>query len=172
MSHGENQESEERVKIAVVSDTHSNFPIVERALAIIAELRIDWILHCGDLEDADTVRLFPSNTHFVLGNCDTDVDRIRQAIDEIGAQFHDGYGVVEYEGCRIAFLHGHDRYRLRDLENAEAFHFIFHGHTHQRKDEAIGMTRVVNPGALYRATQKTFAVLHLPEMRIESVVVA
>ena len=160
------------MKIAIVSDTHSNTPIVRRALATMAEHAVDWILHCGDLEDADTVRLFPSHTHFVLGNCDTDADLIRRAVDEIGAILHDGYGVVEFDGCRIAFLHGHDRTRLRELENADAFHFIFHGHTHLIKDENVGTTRIVNPGALYRATKKTFAILHLPEKKLETIVVA
>ena len=159
------------MRIAIVSDTHSRTATVEQTLALIAERDIERIIHCGDLEDDDTVRLFPAHTHFVFGNCDHDRNGIRTAIDDIGATLHEPFGHLDLDGKRLAFLHGDDAHLLRDLIVAEAFDYLFHGHTHVRRDERIGPTRVVNPGALHRARPKTFAILDVATGELETVVV-
>ena len=38
-------------------------------------------------------------------------------------------------------------------------HAVLHGHTHAVRDEVIGPTRVMNPGALHRATRRTAMIL-------------
>ena len=157
--------------IAVVSDTHSRTATVERALALIAARDINLIIHCGDIEDADTVRLFPAHTHFVYGNCDHDRTGIRRAIIETGATLHEPFGHLEIVGKNLALLHGDDARLLEDLIAAEAFDFIFHGHTHVRRDERMGPTRVINPGALHRARAKTFAILEVATGKIETIAV-
>lgn len=159
------------MRIAIVSDTHSRTAAVQHALALIAERGIEWIVHCGDLEDADAVRLFPAHTHFVFGNCDHDRDGIRTAVDEIGARLHEPFGHLALDGKTLAFLHGDDLHLLRDLIAAEAFDYLFHGHTHVRRDEHVGSTRVINPGALHRARPRTFAILDLAGGGLETVVV-
>lgn len=159
------------MRIAIVSDTHSRTATVEQALALIAGRDIELIIHCGDLEDDDTVRLFPAHTHFVFGNCDHDRDGIRTAIDDIGAKLHEPFGHLDLDGKRLAFLHGDDTHLLRDLIASEAFDYLFHGHTHVRRDERIGQTRVINPGALHRARPKTFAILEVGTGEIERIVV-
>lgn len=40
-------------------------------------------------------------------------------------------------------------------------HYLLHGHTHLRRDDRVGHTRIVNPGALYRAKVKTCALINL-----------
>jgi putative phosphoesterase len=147
------------MRIAIVSDTHSRTATVQRTLALIAEHDPELILHCGDLEDADTVRLFPAGTQFVFGNCDHDRKGIRAAVEEIDARLHEPFGHLQLDGKTLAFLHGDDPHLLRDLIVAETFDYLFHGHTHVRRDERIGPTRVINPGALHRARPKTFAIL-------------
>jgi predicted phosphodiesterase len=42
-----------------------------------------------------------------------------------------------------------------------------HGHTHERRDERRGGTRIVNPGALHRAPAFTVAVLVPSEDRLD-----
>ena len=39
--------------------------------------------------------------------------------------------------------------------------YIFHGHTHIQRDERVRSTRIINPGALHRASHYTVATLHL-----------
>lgn len=159
------------MKIAIVSDTHSRYARIEAVVAEIARRGCDLILHCGDLEDADAARLFPAHTHFVFGNCDHDRAGIRRAIAEVGATLHESFGYVEAEGHKLAFVHGDDHRQLRDLEAADEFDFLFHGHTHVAMERRAGRTRVINPGALHRAATKTFIILDLPGGTVESVAV-
>jgi uncharacterized protein len=159
------------MKIAILSDTHSKQSTVHAALDLAARHGVALILHCGDIADDDTVRLFPAHTHFVFGNCDYQRNDIERAILEIGATLQQPFGHVEYGGKVIAFVHGDDHTLLHDLEHADAFDFLFYGHTHQAEQHRTGKTRVINPGALYRTAVKTFAVLDVDSGEIETVVV-
>jgi putative phosphoesterase len=161
------------MKIGILSDTHSRYQAVESALALLQERKVNFVLHCGDIEDAETVWLFKGFTaHFVFGNCDVERTSLRQAIHGIGETLHEGWGHLELEGVKIAFLHGDDHRLLREVENSGHFDFLFHGHTHQAAEHRTGPTRVINPGALHRVRTRTFVVLDLGTREVESVVVA
>ncbi|MCI0378105.1 MAG: metallophosphatase family protein [Gemmataceae bacterium] len=157
------------MNIAVLSDTHSRAFTIERVLAQIRNEKVALLIHCGDIEDADTVRLFPANSHFVFGNCDWDRSAIRQAVDEIGATLHEPFGHLDLEGKTLGFVHGDDKRLLLELENSGAYDFVFYGHTHQAREHRSGKTRVINPGALHRAKPKSFVFLELPSGKVVSV---
>jgi hypothetical protein len=160
------------MQIGILSDTHGKYATVEKALQVLQDRNINVVLHCGDIDDAETVWLFQGFTaHFVFGNCDIDRHAIRQAVYGIGETLHDGWGFLELEGIKIAFVHGDDHGLLRELEHSGAFDFLFHGHTHQAREHRTGPTRVINPGALYRARPKTFVILDLATGEVESVIV-
>lgn len=160
------------MRIGVVSDTHNRYPTVIRALALLQQRDVEVVLHCGDIEDAETVRLFAGlPTHFVLGNCDADPDGLRRAMEPIGATLHDPFGSLEFHGRKIAWLHGDDNRLLRDLENSGHYDFLFHGHTHIAARRRAGPSLIVNPGALHRARVKTFIILDVGSGEIESVTV-
>jgi putative phosphoesterase len=160
------------MKIAIVSDSHGRHATVGRALEMIRERGITTVLHCGDIDDAETVQLFAGlDAHFVFGNCDWDRQGLSRAMTDAGVTGHDAWGQLELEGVKIAFLHGDDDRQMRDLEVSEHFDFLFHGHTHLAAERQSGPTRVINPGALHRARPKTFAVLDLATKATERVVV-
>ena len=149
------------MRIAILSDTHSRHATVETALKMIEERGVELILHCGDIEDADTVWLFPGNTHFVFGNCDSERTSLRQAIHGIGGTLYEPFGKLELAGKRIAFIHGDDKKLFEKLENSGQYDYLFYGHSHVASEHRTGPTRIINPGALHRARPKTFAVLDL-----------
>ncbi|MSQ95243.1 MAG: YfcE family phosphodiesterase [Gemmataceae bacterium] len=157
------------MRIAVISDTHNRTISVQNALAIMVERGVELIVHCGDIQDGSTVRLFPAHTHFVFGNCDYDRGELSRASTDIGATMHGAWGHLELGGKALAFTHGDDRQLLADLENANALDFLFHGHTHIAKEHRTGKTRVINPGALQRVARRTFLVLDLPSGEAETV---
>ena len=160
------------MRIGIVSDTHGNRLMVTRALTALREHDITTILHCGDIDDAETVALFRGfTTHFVFGNCDLDKGALRAAMAGIGATLHDHFGSVELEGVKLAFLHGDDKTLMRDVERSGYYDFLFYGHTHQAEEHPSGPTRVINPGALHRARPKTFLVLDLESREVESVAI-
>ncbi len=159
------------MKIAIISDTHNQYDRVERAVKRIEEFQVELTIHCGDIEDAEVVWLFPPNTHFVFGNCDRDRTSLRQAMYGTGATLHEPFGHLELAGQTLGFVHGDNEQILTDLEYSESFDYIFHGHTHQKAERKRGSTRIINPGALHRASTKTFAILDLSTGELQSVVV-
>jgi uncharacterized protein len=159
-------------KIGIVSDTHGRTEAVARALELLRARGVGLILHCGDIDDPETVLLFRDiPTHFVFGNCDHERDAIRAAVAEIGATLHEPWGFLELEGRKIGWLHGDDGRLMRDVVQSGACDYLFYGHTHARADERRGPTRVVNPGALHRAAVKTCLVLDLTTGEFEVVMV-
>ncbi len=158
--------------IGILSDTHGNRRTVNLALAELRDRGVTTILHCGDVDDPETVTSFRGfTTHFVFGNCDYDKAALREAMADIGATLHDSFGSVEIEGIKLAFTHGDDKLLMRDVERSGYYDFLFYGHTHQAEEHRTGPTRVINPGALHRARPKTFIVLDLESRNVESVTV-
>jgi uncharacterized protein len=158
--------------IGILSDTHSNYDIVKRVRDLLDERQINKILHCGDIEDAETVQLLEGlSAQFVLGNCDYYTPELRAAIQDVGGLLHDGFGHIEQDGCNVAWIHGHEQGRFRDLVNAQHFNFVFYGHTHRQEQHRVGKTEVINPGALYRARDKSFAILDTMSREVEIVMV-
>jgi putative phosphoesterase len=157
------------MKIGILSDSHGRHLAVRLALGELKARGVQVVLHCGDIDDPDTVALFEGwQAHFVFGNCDWDREELRRKMAEVGATLHENFGHVELEGVRIAFTHGDDKGLLRDLENSGAYDFLFYGHTHAAEEHRTGPTRVINPGALQRARPKTFVVLDLRTRAVES----
>src|SRR6266853_3435522 len=116
------------MKIAILSDTHSKHSTVHAALDEIARRGAALIVHCGDIADAETARLFPAQTHFVLGNCDKhESAAIERAVADIGGTLQQPFGHIEVEGKLIAFVHGDDGPLLHDLERSDTFDFLFYG---------------------------------------------
>ncbi len=160
------------MRIAVLSDTHSRYATIETAVKLLEEHNPELILHCGDIEDAEAVWLFPGKTHFVFGNCDAERASIRQAVYGIGGTLHEPCGRLDLDGVRVAFTHGDDQRLFRELEHSGEFDYLFYGHSHVRAEHRTGQTRVINPGALHRARSKTFALLDHNSGEIETVEVA
>lgn len=161
------------MKIGIVSDTHSRYATVAKALALLRERGVEMVLHCGDIEDPATVQLFEGlPTHFVFGNCDTERDALRRAIEDSGATLQEPFGHLDVDGRKIAWIHGDVSRLLRDLEAAGHFDYLFYGHTHSAEQHRTGPTLVVNPGALHRARVKTLVVLDSVTGELESVAVA
>jgi uncharacterized protein len=158
------------MKVGILSDSHGRQDNVVRALDALRRRGVTTVLHCGDIDDPETVLLFRGWTaHFVFGNCDLDREALRAAMEEFGATLHENFGHLELQGVKLAFVHGDDGGLLRDLEQSGAYDFLFYGHTHHAEEHVTGPTRVINPGALHRARPKTFAVLDLSTRAVESV---
>jgi putative phosphoesterase len=161
------------MRIGIVSDTHGRNHNVQLALDLLRRHGVTTVIHCGDIEDPETIPLFADFTaHFVFGNCDYDREPLRRAITAIGATLHEPFGDLELEGKKLAFLHGHEHAVKRDVENSGHFDYLFYGHTHQAEEHRTGPTRVINPGALHRANPKTFIILDLATDTVESLAIS
>lgn len=156
--------------LAVVSDTHGHVPFTLDATREIERRNVDLVLHCGDIGSASVASLFAGRpTRFVFGNVDRDEAGLRHAIRDAGLECDGDFGDLDLAGRRVAYLHGHDEARFAELIRSGAYDLVCHGHTHQQRWEMVGRTRVLNPGALFRATPHSFAVVTLPELEVEFV---
>jgi uncharacterized protein len=158
------------MRIAVLSDTHGKWEPTSAALEIIGTQKVEAILHCGDIGGTELVEYFADwPTHFVFGNVDHNRDRFQRAIEEAGQHCHGIFGDVTFAETRIAFLHGDDGARLRETITSGKWNLVCYGHTHKNETHREGSTVVLNPGALYRACPRTFAVVELPSLEIQFV---
>ena len=137
------------MKIGVLSDTHNNWERVSAALEIFRERGVEVILHAGDVTSPDMLALFEGwKLVLALGNMDRDVSGLVAAAEAIGAERPRAMHSLSLDGVRLALCHGSDDGLLRHLISSGQYDIVVHGHTHRRRDERIGNTRVINPGAL------------------------
>ena len=123
------------MKIAVVSDTHNNWPNFKKAIDWIKKEKIKLILHCGDICNQETIdeatKYFNGEIKFVKGNGDHGLD-LPEKIE------------LEFNGKKIAFTHFPDM--AKKLAQTGKFDLVFYGHTHRPWDEKIGDCHMINPG--------------------------
>jgi uncharacterized protein len=151
--------------IGVVSDTHGQLVLARAAMRMLESLAVERVLHCGDIGSPEVIGLFAAwPTHFVFGNVDYDRAKLRAAIKGAGQTCHEKFGVVEYEGRKIALLHGDDTRQLEETITCGNFDLVCHGHTHIAAKRRVGSTLVLNPGAVFRANPHSIAVVELPAM--------
>ncbi len=138
------------MKIAVISDTHDHLSNLDRAVERINESRVDALLHCGDLCSPFVIEhlaAFDGPVHIVFGNNEGDRYTIELVSEEFSnIEIHGEVGFVETGEGNIAFTHRPEF--ARGLASTGNHIAVFYGHTHRRKSERIGGTRLVNPGEL------------------------
>ncbi len=151
------------MRIGLLSDTHNNTINLTEALKILDRESVRVVIFCGDVVDSALVPLFAAlELHLVEGNIDHDLEGLRRAVERLGNACTFG---LEYtttiDGKRIAALHGHLTDRLNEVIHGGLHDYVIHGHTHRRRDERIGGTRVINPGALggLQYEKRSFAIL-------------
>ena len=152
--------------LAVVSDTHGHVHNTLAAVRMLESFEPDAVLHCGDIGTPEIPPLFAAwPTHFVFGNCD-DPNELRPAISAARQTCCERYGQLELAGRKIALLHSDDARLFHQVTRSNEFDLVCYGHSHLKKEERIGKTLVLNPGALFRAQPKGFALVDLTDMRV------
>jgi putative phosphoesterase len=153
------------MKIGVMSDTHDQLANTLYVLNTFRERNIETVIHCGDLTGLEMVSHFSGfRVIYTHGNMD-------YATGAIQARFHrlheDNFvGTVfrgELGGNMVAATHSHISNKVMDLIRAGKYKWLFHGHTHERRNEIIRGTHVVNPGALGGLSRgaRTFCIVDL-----------
>ncbi len=156
--------------IGVVSDTHGHVEYARQAVRMLESLEVECVLHCGDIGSTLIPPLFADwPTHYVFGNVDWDDDALRQAIEAAGGVCHGQFGAIELASRKIAMLHSHDGQRFHETIASGEYDLVCYGHTHKAEHHPQGPTLVLNPGALYRATPHSLAVVDLPTLTVTSV---
>jgi hypothetical protein len=154
------------MRIAVVSDTHGNVGSTSAAVRQLSAHDVSAVLHCGDIGSSAIIPLFAAwPAHFVFGNVDHNEAELARAILEAGQSCHGRFGKLELAGRQIAFLHSDHRDLFEETAGSGEWDLVCYGHTHSAEQHRAGRTLVLNPGALFRATPRTFAVVDLAALK-------
>lgn len=148
--------------IGLISDTHDNVENIKKAISIFKKHKIDLMIHTGDIVAPFTLTFFQNYKIpkiFIRGNNDGDVVKIKSfLVKEIVPDFP-YQKVLDIDNKKIILVHGHQNERIdRALQN-QKYDYLIHGHSHLLRDQTVGRTRIINPGAQYYKTTNTVAIL-------------
>jgi len=150
------------MKIAIVSDTHDNWPNFKKAIDWINKENIRIILHCGDIGLPESLKEsledFKGEFFGVFGNMDKDFKIFIKEYNKVKrAKISEDILETEIDEKKIAITHFPDE--AKKLAQSGNFDIVFYGHTHRPWDEKINNCHIINPGEMAGQFYKpTFAV--------------
>lgn len=161
------------MRIGLLSDTHDKLAAMADAVRQLRERNAEFFIHCGDIGNPSVLDYLAGlPAAFVWGNCDWDRPALQRYAQQIHVPCYGHFADLELAGRRIAVIHGDDTKLKRQLLAEQRHDYLVQGHTHIREDTAVGIVRVINPGALHRANPRTAALLDTDTGRLEYLVVA
>lgn len=159
--------------LGILSDTHDRVEAMAAAMDLLRRHGAEFFVHCGDVGSERVLdHLAGVRGAFVFGNTDWDRPALSRYAAQIGVACHGDLADLELGGKKIAVTHGDD-FKLKQRVLSEQRHdYLLQGHTHVRADQRVGRTRVINPGALHRAKEKTVATLDTVTDKLTFLIVA
>jgi putative phosphoesterase len=147
------------MRIGILSDSHGRADTTALAVKALRDRGAELLLHLGDIGTREVIdALAGGPARIVFGNCDPDPAALARYAQRLEITVDHPLGIIEIDGKRIALTHGHlPSFMSQALRSG--VDYLLHGHTHEIRDERIGPTRVVNPGALFRACRYTAMML-------------
>jgi hypothetical protein len=148
------------MRIGILSDTHDKADMAAAAIAMLRAAGAEFYLHCGDVGGERVLDQFAGlPIALVWGNNDWDRLGVTRYAERLGIACHDSLAELELGGKRFAVTHGDDEALFRSLIEKQSHDYLLFGHSHVPSDSRSGRMRLINPGALYRASRKTVAIL-------------
>ncbi len=141
--------------LGLLTDSHGRADTTRLAVDCLLDAGADVLIHLGDV-CADTVldALAGTPAHVVFGNCDWDWRRLGEYGASLGLHIDHPCGRLVVGERTLTYAHGdvpaHERLAMEAGDD-----YFLHGHTHVFRDERVGATRLINPGALFRAPRYT-----------------
>lgn len=164
-------------KVAVLSDSHDNLPMVDRAVDIIRSIRPAAVLHAGDIISPFSLKRFSNSgarLFAVYGNNDGERVLLRKIAEDFGYIISEQPLQVRIGGYEAVILHGtsgkeETRRIALSLAKSGEYDLVVYGHTHEVDVTRTASSLVVNPGELcgYLSGKATFAVVDLEERGAE-----
>ena len=166
--------------IGLLSDSHGRAATTRRAVSLLLSRGVGVLVHLGDVGNVEVIDALLVDSpatgelveaHLVFGNTDWDADSLGEYACGLGIRVDHPLGRLDLEQGHLAFCHGHEE-AIMERALADNPRYLCHGHTHKTLDTRDGETRVINPGALFRAKRYTAAVLDTSADKLAFVEVA
>ena len=162
MTSGTVEHNFPRVLVGILSDTHGAGEAASAAVALLLSKGARHLIHCGDVGSQSVLDALAGDVpaSFVWGNNDWDRTSLsRYASHLSNVECLDTFGDLVIDGKRFAVTHGDDTRLVRRVLERQEDDYLLVGHSPVREDRRVGRVRVINPGALFRAAEKTVGVL-------------
>jgi len=154
--------------IGIISDTHENEEAMTKAVALFKLKNVDFVVHCGDIVSPPVLEHFQGlKMKLVFGNNDGEREGLKAMCKKFGFEEIADEKEFEYQGKKFYVYHGTNEKKLDEAIKSNKYDYILTGHTHIKKDEKIGKTRIINPGALFRIYPYTVALLDVENDKLE-----
>jgi hypothetical protein len=155
-------------KIGLLADSHGQAARTRRAAELLAQAGAELLIHLGDLCAENVLDALltagpnpktPLLIHVIFGNMDADIPQLTRYAAALGFHVDHPAGSLDLPADRrLIFMHGHDPVAMRQAL-ADGVTYLCHGHTHRAADQRRDRTRIINPGALFRAPVYSVAML-------------
>ena len=156
-------------KIGLLSDSHGRAGTTRRGVERLLEAGADCLIHLGDVgsvEVIDALCVAPDGgpqlpAHLVFGNTDWDIEDLQEYAEDLDLRVDHPVGRLALDdprGGELIFCHGHEDAPMQQALS-RGVRYLCHGHTHRQTDDRRGATRIINPGALFRARTYSVALL-------------
>lgn len=157
-------------RVGILSDTHENVRIMRKAIAVLNARAPLCVIHCGDIISPPVLELFRGlPMKFVYGNNDGERSGLRKKCVELGFNPIDDTLTFTLAGKRFFVNHGTRSSAIDDAVSSQQYDYVLHGHTHEKRNERVGITSVINPGALFSADTYSIAFLEVESGVVEFV---
>ena len=154
--------------IGIVSDTHENEAAMKQAAEMFKSRKVDFAVHCGDIVSPPVLENFNGlKMKLVFGNNDGEREGLISKCTELGFEEIKDELEFEFKGKKFYVYHGTSAKKLDVAIKSNKYDYVLTGHTHLKRDDNFNKTRVINPGALFRAYPKTIALLDVANDRLE-----
>lgn len=146
--------------VGILSDTHDRVDTTTTAVRLLQEGGAEYFLHCGDLGSRRGLDPFRGlAAGFVWGEQDRDRMGLLRYADSLQIQCFGVLGDFVLDDKRVAITHGDDAKLLKRLTREGQHDYLLHGHTPKLRDELVGRTRLITPGVVHGARQRTVVLL-------------
>lgn len=155
--------------VGIISDSHDNIPVVKKAILLLNERKVDFIIHAGDYVAPFTIRLFKEfNCPWigVFGNNDGEKKGLTMVSE---SRIQEPPYELNLGGKSVYITH--DLHLLSEDGIVPGRDIVIYGHTHQASVEKKGGQLYINPGELcgYVTGRCTIGILDTEKMEVEIV---
>jgi putative phosphoesterase len=146
--------------VGILSDTHEDIRMIRKAVRLLLERAPALVIHCGDIISPPVLEQFKGlPMRLVFGNNDGERSGLKKKCQELGFdEIHDTLTFL-HAGRSFFVNHGTNPQTIEEAARSGGYDYVLHGHTHIKRDELCGRTRIINPGALFSAD--TFSIAFL-----------
>lgn len=150
------------MRLALISDSHDNWSALQTAVAEASRASCEALFFAGDLVNPEGVEVlaeFSGPVHMIIGNNEFEIDEIWAAAEESENVIYHGEACdIARSGLRI-FMHHYPQI-ARQKAQTGTYDLCIYGHRHTFRDDKIGKTRLLSPGAIsHRGSQPEWGIL-------------